>query len=111
MFLATFSISFSDNIENLVRLYSFHGGYNLKLNKISKHNLSLVPAFNFRIISNISQLDLGSYLNLNPILFGIFYRGVPISSNNNIESIIGSISPISFSLSSTHFKICRHLTR
>ena len=98
------NISFSDNIENLARLYSFHGGYNLKLNKISKHNLSLVPAFNFRIISNISQLDLGSYLNLNPILFGIFYRGVPISSNNNIESIIGilGVKNRNFSVSYTY---------
>ena len=98
------NISFSDNIENLDRLYSFHGGYSLKLNKVSKHNLTIVPVFNFRIISNISQLDLGSYLNLNPILFGIFYRGFPISSNNSIESLIGilGVKNRNFSVSYTY---------
>ena len=31
------NISFSDNIENLDRLYSFHGGYSLKLNKVDSY--------------------------------------------------------------------------
>mgnify|MGYP006157579995 FL=1 len=83
------NISFSGKIENLERLFSFHGGYNFLIRDTKNQNISIVPAFNYRIVSNINQLDLGSFINFTPILLGIWYRGIPISSNNNIESLIG----------------------
>ena len=86
------NISFSGDTENLERLFSFHGGYNFLIRDTKNQNISIAPAFNYRIISNMNQLDLGSFINFNPILFGLWYRGIPISSNNGIESLIGMIA-------------------
>ena len=41
--------------------------------------------------SKFNQLDIGTYFNLEPINFGVWYRGVPIDSNNNFNSIISSL--------------------
>jgi hypothetical protein len=49
------------------------------------------PSLHFKKQSKFNQLDIGTYFNLEPINFGVWYRGVPIDSNNNFNSIISSL--------------------
>ncbi|TAE76018.1 MAG: type IX secretion system membrane protein PorP/SprF [Bacteroidetes bacterium] len=56
---------------------------------------SITPTFLFKHQGPIDQLDLGAYVTLSPIVFGAFYRGIPIKRYNinvsNHESIIGLV--------------------
>ena len=78
-------ISFLDENFKIDRLYSLHFGYNFEEIKLS-------PSVHYKQHSVFRQLDIGTYLNLNPISVGLWYRGIPIDSNNNLNSLIGSLS-------------------
>ena len=79
------NISFIDKNSNLNRLYSFHFGYTID-------NLKLSPSIHYKQYAKFRQLDVGTYFNLNPINIGIWYRGIPIDSNNFLNSLVGSLS-------------------
>lgn len=79
----------------LPRRISFHGGYRIPLNPNSTSTTvgerSITPSFNYRKQGDFDQLDLGAYFTLDPVLVGLWYRGIPIKSTdgiNNNESII-----------------------
>lgn len=77
---------------------SFHGGYKINFHEISNsaqnrptRERSLTPTFNYRSQGEFDQLDLGVYFTLEPLILGLWYRGVPIKSLENIannESVI-----------------------
>ncbi len=86
----------------LPRKYSLHGGYKIHFSDVSRKaklstkgkERSFTPSFNYRQQGDFKQLDLGVYFTLEPILLGIWYRGVPLESLRGIannESIIGMI--------------------
>ena len=54
--------------------------------------MGLIPSFHFRKIASFSQLDLGTYIKLDPLSVGIWYRGIPLNDNNSLESLIGSLN-------------------
>ena len=66
-------------------MYSFHFGYTID-------NLKLSPSIHYKQYAKFRQLDVGAYFNLNPINVGIWYRGIPIDSNNYLNSLVGSLS-------------------
>lgn len=73
---------YGNNPAFLFRRYSLHGGYRLKLRKKFKHSRTYaVAAFNYRAQGDFDQLDAGAYLELDPFVFGIWYRSLPIKSN------------------------------
>lgn len=79
----------------LPRRFSLHGGYRLRLNprlqSSKSRERSVTPSFNYRAQGEFDQLDLGAYLTLQPILVGLWYRGLPIKNLDNIannESLI-----------------------
>ena len=78
------NISFTNEKLNLDRLYSFHLGFTIDKLKMS-------PSLHFKKKSKFKQLDIGTYFNLDHINFGLWYRGVPIDSNNNFNSVISSL--------------------
>ena len=78
------NVSFTNEKINLDRLYSFHIGFTIDKFKMS-------PSLHFKKQSKFNQLDIGTYFNLEPINFGIWYRGIPIDSNNNFNSLISSL--------------------
>jgi type IX secretion system PorP/SprF family membrane protein len=41
----------------------------------------LLPSFVYKKQDNFDQLDIGAYLMYEPILFGFWYRGIPIQQN------------------------------
>ena len=82
----------------LFRRLSFHGGYKIPFYKISnkaqnrpKKERSVTPSFNYRTQGEFEQLDIGAFLTLEPLILGLWYRGIPINSLEGIpnnESII-----------------------
>ena len=57
---------------------------------------SLKPALYVKNQGPFSQLDLGTYLQLDPIVIGLWYRGLPLNKNSaesssSRESLIGLI--------------------
>jgi type IX secretion system PorP/SprF family membrane protein len=61
---------------------SIHGGYNflLKKQRFNGYSVqrSIIPTFNYRHQGLYDQLDLGVYALYDPIMFGIWYRGIPV---------------------------------
>ena len=81
--------SFVDGDSELPMKLSFHSGYRLPLkagpgykgyNKEGKER-SITPNFQFKKQGKFDQLDIGTYLTLEPIVFGAWYRGIPIQKD------------------------------
>jgi len=74
----------------LPRKISIHGGYRIPLNPNSTNTTlgerSVTPSFNYRTQGDFDQLDLGAYLTLDPMLFGIWYRGLPVRNSDGISN-------------------------
>lgn len=68
--------------KTLPSKYSVHGGAKLKVvrNEYSndRHEFTLTPAFLYKFQDTFDQLDLGMYINYNPVVFGLWYRGLPV---------------------------------
>jgi len=70
---------------------------NLKNLNASSKNIYIIPSANYRRLKKFHQLDLGTNIVLNPIILGLYYRGIPLmpfalKKYDNIashESIIG----------------------
>lgn len=82
---------------------SVHGGYVFYLqadalrtgyDKFGRER-SITPTFEYKMQGNFRQLSLGAYLTYEPIVFGLWYRGLPIGGiekvNNNNESVIALV--------------------
>jgi type IX secretion system PorP/SprF family membrane protein len=56
-------------------------------------DLLLIPTFLFKHQGSFDQLDLGTYVKLNPLVVGVWYRGLPIKPYElglgNNESLVG----------------------
>ena len=81
---------------------SVHGGYRFLLpvgfrqfgyNKDGKER-SVTPTFQYKRQGNFDQLDVGAYLNYEPLVFGLWYRGLPVSQLRDLpnhESVIALV--------------------
>lgn len=58
---------------------SIHGGMSIIVSK-EKHQKSkiLYPAFNYKAQAKFDQLDIGFYYDVSPMVFGAWYRGIPL---------------------------------
>ncbi|WP_420316031.1 type IX secretion system membrane protein PorP/SprF [Ekhidna sp.] len=79
----------------LPKRFSIHGGYRIPLNPLTTRTdlgeRSITPSFNYRTQGDFDQLDLGAYFTLDPILVGLWYRGIPIKNTDGVvnnEAII-----------------------
>lgn len=86
----------------LPRKFSLHGGYRIPFTQVSLRarphpdglERSFTPSFNYKSQGDFQQLDLGVYVTLEPILLGMWYRGIPlngIEGTKNSESIISMV--------------------
>ncbi len=92
--------SFVDGNSELPIKYSIHSGYRLPLPTNSGNRgfttdgkeRSITPNFQYKRQGEFDQLEIGTYLTLEPIVFGMWYRGIPIQQEfdgfNDKESII-----------------------
>lgn len=60
--------------------FSTHGGYKYKLEGSDKRSITryLNFAFQYKSQQKFDQLDLGVYYTHDPLVFGIWYRGIPL---------------------------------
>jgi len=89
--------SFIGNASPLPVRFSVHGGVKIPMDDNTRAGLaesktaperSISPAFNYKAQGKFDQLDVGVYLTYEPVVFGLWYRGLPIKQyevgiNNN----------------------------
>ena len=47
----------------------------------------MVYAFNYKMQNKYDQLDLGFYYEFNPMVFGVWYRGLPVFKKNDYDVV------------------------
>ena len=95
--------SLIDGESPLPMKLSVHGGYKLMLKSTSlRRDLtysykerSLTPVFQYKSQGPFQIMDIGAYLHLEPINFGFWYRGFPLSG---LETSTGTQFPQNESL-------------
>jgi len=70
--------------------YSVHSGIQVPVSGSDEHRRDmnknvLTPSFNFTHQGRFNQLDIGMYYTYEPLVLGIWYRGIPVAKtfNNN----------------------------
>lgn len=71
----------------LPKKLSVHGGIRIKLSNVSafRSRQFIVPAFNYQAQGFFDQLDLGFYYEYDPIVIGLWYRGIPLLKKNGYD--------------------------
>lgn len=65
-------------------MHTVHGGYNIRVNKQNRlQHQSITASFYFKHQYNFDQLDLGLYYTYEPVIFGIWYRGLIVLKRYN----------------------------
>lgn len=88
------------NVSELPIKVSVHGGYVFPLEGRTIHRLdkkNITAAFQYKAQGKFDQFDLGFYYNHEPLVFGIWYRGIPIlkhyedvfANNDALVALIG----------------------
>jgi|688.fasta_scaffold03259_9 type IX secretion system PorP/SprF family membrane protein len=75
---------YSNNEEPLARKISAHGGVRIRIkgNSLTRLDHYMVLAANYLSQLQFDQLDFGFYYEFSPIILGLWYRGLPMKSNN-----------------------------
>lgn len=91
--------SFVDGLSPLPRKLSLHAGYRISLGQgsmrrdfthMSKQRY-LTPTINYKKQGPFEQLDLGAYFYVEPILLGLWYRGLPykpVEAQSNRDALV-----------------------
>lgn len=99
--------SITGNSDKLPVKVSGHAGYKFFLESstmgqgylMKERERSIAPAVQYRHQGPFDQLDLGTYLTLEPLVFGIWYRGIPIqksyglANNESLSLLVGIVKP------------------
>mgnify|MGYP006183419693 CR=1 FL=1 len=91
--------SFIDGISPLPMKLSFHAGYRFSLGEGSmrsdfthlRRQRYFTPTVNYKRQGPFEQLDLGAYIYVEPIVFGLWYRGLPfkpVENQSNRDAIV-----------------------
>lgn len=96
------NISFMEGANSKLPLkISAHGGVKFDLSGGSSTQYlnqrsgtkELTLAFNYKNQGSFSQLDMGAQINIQPLVLGVWYRGIPVQNEKlpNHEAIIGLV--------------------
>ncbi|HXA02162.1 MAG TPA: type IX secretion system membrane protein PorP/SprF [Cytophagaceae bacterium] len=94
--------SFTNNLNRLPGEINLHAGARIPLSSMKGRSSqghyrekAIVPAILYKAQGKFDQLDIGTYLILEPIMFGLWYRGLPFKryapGYPNSESIIALV--------------------
>jgi len=91
--LLTPKTSFYGNDATLPVKFNFYGGTQiLKQTRLRQKTQEILSvAINFQKQGKFYQSDLGLYFYKDPIIFGIWYRGIPLVTSQAGDAIIGLI--------------------
>jgi type IX secretion system PorP/SprF family membrane protein len=97
-------LSGNNTISELPMKFSMHGGYVFSIkdkivNRATAQNVTV--AFQYKSQGKFDQLDLGFYYNNSPLVFGLWYRGLPLikhyeptyANNDAIVALVGYSIP------------------
>ena len=81
----------ADNDNYLPLKYSFYGGYNIPLARsfYKRDEQKITIATHLKMQARDKQLDLGGYYHKDKLMFGLWYRGLPVF---NMEPFHDAIS-------------------
>lgn len=89
------NISMTNQVQQLPMKFSLQTGAKLwkKKNEWGHELSSLNLAAHYQFQGSFDQLDIGVYYNFNPVVFGVWYRGIPLvksyeANYANHESVI-----------------------
>jgi type IX secretion system PorP/SprF family membrane protein len=91
--------SFIDGISPLPAKFSFHAGYRIPLGEGRmrsdfthlRRQRYFTPTINFKQQGPFEQLDVGAYFYVEPLVFGLWYRGLPykpVENQSNRDAIV-----------------------
>src|SRR5690606_5555041 len=91
--------SFIDGVSPLPMKLSFHAGYRINLGEGAmrgdfthmRKQRSFTPTVNYKRQGPFEQLDVGAYFTLEPIVFGLWYRGLPykpVEKQSNRDAVV-----------------------
>jgi type IX secretion system PorP/SprF family membrane protein len=91
--------SFINGDSPLPMKISFHAGYRIPLGEGSmrqdfthmRKQRYLTPTINYKSQGPFEQLDIGAYFYIEPIVFGLWYRGLPykpVENQSNRDAIV-----------------------
>jgi type IX secretion system PorP/SprF family membrane protein len=95
--------SFNSNVNRLPGKINFHAGARIPFASSARgrstqntyRETAIIPAFIYQSQAKFDQLDLGLYVLYEPLIIGLWYRGLPVKhytlGYTNSESIIGLI--------------------
>ena len=88
----------NDGVSDLPRKFSVHAGYKIPLPSKTDpsfpggyRDVSVTPTIQYKMQGDFSQMDVGTYFTYEPVVFGVWYRGLPfkpVDGFANNESII-----------------------
>jgi type IX secretion system PorP/SprF family membrane protein len=80
-------MAFLDQDQSILpRKYSIHAGYKINIQHASVHHIyhghnqraiNMYPVINYKRQGPFEQLDAGFYFDTDPVLIGLWYRGIP----------------------------------
>lgn len=82
-------VSTTDQVENLEAEWSVHGGWRIKLPqslRSDRPNTVLLPSFIYRNRGVYDQLELGLQTQIDPLVFGLVYKGISFQQVNGLEN-------------------------
>lgn len=79
------NLSFTGETDFLPRRFSAHAGYKIPFKKLPpgwkrERDESITPAIMYLSQGAWDQLSIGSYINFEPLVFGVWYRGIPLKA-------------------------------
>ena len=91
--------SFIDGVSPLPTKFSLHAGYRISLGEGSmrsdfthmRKERYFTPTINYKRQGPFEQLDIGAYFYVEPIVFGLWYRGLPykpVEDQSNRDAIV-----------------------
>lgn len=91
--------SFIDGISPLPAKFSFHAGYRIPLGEGGmrsdfthlRRQRYFTPTINYKRQGPFEQLDVGAYFYVEPLVFGLWYRGLPyrpVENQSNRDAIV-----------------------
>ncbi|WP_115867326.1 PorP/SprF family type IX secretion system membrane protein [Marinoscillum furvescens] len=93
------NVSFVEGGEATLPIrYSVHGGYTIKLDKTRRKSApvkTMMPTFSYISQGGFSQLDAGVIFQLEPLIFGALYRGIPNPTYDGDYSAISWVVGVS----------------
>ncbi|SFE11943.1 type IX secretion system membrane protein, PorP/SprF family [Thermophagus xiamenensis] len=105
-------LGFTDIESSMPLRTTVYGGgkFRFRQRTRNKDEVSGTLAFMYRMQDNFQQLDMGSYWYINPFELGLWYRGLPIGSSDELSNNDALIFIVGFNIGSVRLAYSYDLT-